>query len=362
MDLDSFSSVLGRLLLMGLLLIASGFFSSCETSLFSLSRLSRERLSRSERSIDRYVAALLRQPRRLIVTILLGNELVNITFSALAAGLTERLVSGWSEVAAVLTSTALTVPLILLFGEVTPKSLALRVAESWARVCARPLGLFALVATPVRLVVTAVAGTVVRLLGGGASPPPPSVLGEAEFKALVDVGSAEGELEAAERRLIHNVFKFGDRTVAEIMTPARNVYSLSYELPLARLCAEVSRNAFSRIPIYRGRRENVVGIVFAKDLVGISTGRLQGRTVKDLLRVPTYVPKTTKCDRLFREFQRKKTHLAMVVDEYGRLVGLVTMEDLLEELFGEIRDEKERRPAAEPEGLATPLPDRGEPS
>jgi CBS domain containing-hemolysin-like protein len=109
---------------------------------------------------------------------------------------------------------------------------------------------------------------------------------------------------------------------------------------LTRLVAEVAKTGLSRIPIHRGRREEVVGILYAKDLVGSSTGRLKGRTVKDLLRPPIYVPKTTKCDRVFREFQRQRMHLAMVVDEYGRLVGLVTMEDLLSSVFGPSREEK----------------------
>src|SRR5262249_56798230 len=165
-------------------------------------------------------------------------------------------------------------------------------------------------------------------------PLPARAIDEAEFRALVDVGSEEGTLEAAERRLIHNVFAFGDRTVAEIMTPVKKVVSLSYDLPIARLVAEVARAGFSRIPIHRGRKEDIIGILFAKDLVGTSTGRLKGRSVKDLLHPPMYVPKTTKCDRLFREFQRKRTHLALVVDEYGRLVGLGTMGDLLIALFG----------------------------
>jgi CBS domain containing-hemolysin-like protein len=127
------------------------------------------------------------------------------------------------------------------------------------------------------------------------------------------------------------------------------------------MVAEVARSGLSRIPIHRGRKEDVIGILFAKDLVGASAGKVKGRTVKDLLRPPMYVPKTTKCDRLFREFQRKRTHLALVVDEYGRLVGLVTMEDLLVELFGPIREEKERsgatpRPQLRPADESTPPP------
>jgi putative hemolysin len=339
MDLSVLPDLWPRLVSLAVLLCFSAFFSGSETALFSLSRVQRERLARSTSATERYVGTLLRDPRRLIATLLAGNELVNITIaSVIAAGLT-LLLPGAGELALIFIALGVTVPLLLLFGEVSPKMIALRSGESWARLAARPLGALAVLITPVRLVVGGLAGLVVRILGGKPSAAP-GAIGEAEFRALVDAGSEEGTLEATERRLIHNVFKFGDQTVSEIMTPARKVVSLSFDLPIMRLVSEVARTGLSRIPIHRGRKEDVIGILYAKDLVGTSTGRLKGRTVKDLLHPPMYVPKTTKCDRLFREFQRNRTHLAMVVDEYGRLVGLVTMEDLLIALFGPLRDDK----------------------
>jgi CBS domain containing-hemolysin-like protein len=165
----------------------------------------------------------------------------------------------------------------------------------------------------------------------------------------VDVGSEEGELQIAERRLIHNVFEFGDTAVGKVMTPADKVFALPYEMPLGRMVEAISEQRYSRVPIYRGRGGRrgapieVVGVILAKDLVGYAERSLEGHTIADLLHPAVFVPRTTTCDRLFREFQRRKTHIALVVDEYGRLAGLVTMEDLLEELFGEITDEKEGR-------------------
>lgn len=348
MDWSALPDVLPRLAIMGMLIVLSAGFAGSETALFSLSRVARERLARSPSSTDRYIVALLRDPRRLIATILVGNELINITFSSIAASVVHTVLPAAGEVGLVIASTLLTVPLLLLLGEITPKTVALRAAETWARIAARPIGAFALITAPVRLVVATISGALVRVFGGSTKPLPARAIDEAEFRALVDVGSEEGTLEAAERRLIHNVFAFGDRTVAEIMTPVKKVVSLSYDLPIARLVAEVARAGFSRIPIHRGRKEDIIGLLFAKDLVGTSAGRLKGRSVKDLLHPPMYVPKTTKCDRLFREFQRKRTHLALVVDEYGRLVGLVTMEDLLIALFGPIRDEKAAASAPAP--------------
>jgi putative hemolysin len=328
-----------RLAILVALLVAAGFFSGSETALFSLSRVQRERLARAPSSTDRYIVTLLRDPRRLIVTLMLGNELVNIAFSSVALGVVEKLFPKLGPISLIGVTTLITVPLLLMIGEITPKSIALRIAETWARGVARVVGFFALLVTPVRLILNAVAGVIVRVFGGGASAVGKGI-GEAEFKALVDASSEEGTLQASERRLIHNVFEFGETSVAEIMTPAREMFSLSFDLPLHRLISEVARGKYSRIPIHRGRKEEIVGILYAKDLVGGSLGKLTNRTVKDLLRPPMYVPKTTKCDRLFRDFQRKRTHLALVVDEYGRQVGLATMEDLLTELFGETAEEK----------------------
>ncbi|HKA87243.1 MAG TPA: hemolysin family protein [Haliangiales bacterium] len=340
MDTSLLPALLPRFLAIAGLILSAAFFSGSETALFSLSRVQRERLSRSARASDRLAVALVRNPRRLIVTVLLGNELTNIVLSSLAAGAVSELLHGYGPVALSFASTAITLPLILVLGEVTPKTVALSVAEAWARFAARPLAALAVVLTPVRLLLTAIAGLITRVVGSPASAHKPRPIDEAEFRALVDAGSEEGQLGAAERKLIHNVFQFGDRTIAEIMTPAAKVFTLSYDLPFVRLLQEVARSGVSRIPIHKGKKDEIVGILFAKDLVGVSTGRLQGRTLKDLLRPPMYVPKTTKCDRLFREFQRTRTHLALVVDEYGRLVGLVTMEDLLVALFGPIREEK----------------------
>ncbi len=338
MDLSALPGLVPRLLVVAVLLACSAFFSGSETALFSLSRVQRERLARSKSSTERYIVTLLRDPRRLLATLLAGNELSNITMIALIAGAIVQLLPGAAAVVLLLAATAVSLPVVLLFAEIGPKMIALRAAESWAKVAARPLGAFSIVSMPVRGVVGAVASVFVRIFGGKVSAPP-GMIGEEEFRALVDAGSEEGALEATERKLIHNVFKFGDRTVAEIMTPAAKVVSLSFDLPIPRLVAEVARTGLSRIPIHRGRKEDVIGIVYAKDLVGTSAGKLKGRTVKDLLHPPMYVPKTTKCDRLFREFQRKRTHLAMIVDEYGRLVGLVTMEDLLIALLGPLREE-----------------------
>ena len=342
--------VVERVIAIVALLCGSAFFAGAETALFSLGRVTRETMgTKKERSAER-VMQLLSNPRRLIVTIIVCNELINITTSSLAATLVERLLPHVREVVQVIIAAVAIAPLLLLVGEMTPKSLAIRVGEPWARAVSLPLEVVMRVITPVRLVLSAVAGAVLALTGTRQLKAEEG-LREEEFRALVDVGSEMGELQVAERRLIHNVFEFGDTTVGKVMTPGDRVFALPYEMPLGRLVEAVGSERYSRVPIYKtpkGTRKGppaieVVGILLAKDLVGYARGQLEGHTIQDLLHPALFVPRTTKCDRLFREFQRRKTHIALVVDEYGRLAGLVTMEDLLEELFGEIADEKEAR-------------------
>ncbi len=338
-----------------LLLVASGLFSGTETALLSLSRVKREVMATRNDRRDRAVLGLLSHPRRLIVTIILCNELVNVGVSALAAGVGERAAHGlgvyrnsWVTIA----TAAITVPLLVLVGDMTPKTLALKLADRWARAMAAPLGWLVWLLAPVRGAIRLVSDAMTNLLGGH-SPSPDAGLREAEFRALVDVGEEEGEVEVAERQLIHNVFEFGDRTVGEVMTRGDELFTLPYEMPLGRLVEAVASSRYSRVPILRTpaaakspkvaakdkRIEEVVGVLYAKDLVGYPRGQLEGHTIQELLRPAFFVPRSTKCDRLFREFQRRKTHIALAVDEYGRLIGVVTMEDLLEEIFGDISDE-----------------------
>jgi putative hemolysin len=327
-----------RLILLGLLILVSAFFSGSETALFSMSRAKRQKLAATGDPTSRLILRLLAKPRRLIATILVGNELVNISAGAVAAGLGEQTLGQFGRTVAEVLTTLLLLPFVLLVGEITPKSIAVKASEGWARFAARPIALFAWVCAPLRWLVRGVSEVLLLLLGS-RPPQRDEGLKEEEFRALVDVGSEEGELAQTERQLIHNVFEFGDKTVAQVMTPAGKLFALSYDLPMARLVDEVVRQRFSRIPVYRGRRDNIVGVLLAKDLVGYARGQWRGaRTLGDLLRPPFYVPKTTKLDRLFRQMQRRKTHMALVVDEYGRTIGVVTMEDLLEELFGAIAE------------------------
>jgi CBS domain containing-hemolysin-like protein len=343
--------VLERVAAIVALVLGAAFFAGAETALFSLTRVSREAMATRQDRASRRVLRLLSNPRRVIVTLILCNELINIWASSVAATVTAHVVPQYREAVQVAISTAMVVPLLLVIGELTPKSLAIRIGEPWARFVSAPLELVMWLITPLRLLLSGIAGVVITLVGGKASASDEG-LREEEFRALVDVGSETGELQVAERRLIHNVFEFGDTTVGKVMTPAEKVFALPYEMPLGRLVETVAAERYSRVPIYKTpkglkkptlRDVEIVGVLLSKDLLAYARGGLEGHTIGELLHPALFVPRNTKCDRLFREFQRRKTHIALVVDEYGRLAGLVTMENLLEELFGEMQDEKEVR-------------------
>jgi CBS domain containing-hemolysin-like protein len=356
-SLESILSVLRHALYALPLLLLAGFFSGTETALLSLGITQREALRQSA-ATDRTSARilwLLSSPRRLITTIILGNEITNILLSEVMTDVTHtlygmlgksslRFVSPSSEGLTAITATLITVPLLVTFGELIPKTIGIKLAERWARAVSRPTLILTWILWIPRVLLSAVADAVLFLLLGrkAAKSEAHSAINEEQFRTLVDLGSAEGQIQRAEAQLIHNVLDFGDMTVGEVMTPARQVFALPIDLPLGRVVETVIRQRYSRVPVYRGKRDNIVGVLFAKDIVGYSvgippiSGHVQGRPLADLLHPPLFVPRRAKCDRVFREFQRRKTHMALVVDEYGRLAGLVTMEDLLQSLFGDI--------------------------
>ncbi|HEY5925136.1 MAG TPA: hemolysin family protein [Kofleriaceae bacterium] len=335
--------------LAALCVLISGFCSGSEVALFSLRRVDREQLARSESMLDQRILKLLERPRRLIATVLIGNEAFNSFLAVLALIVVGHFtaakdMSPWAIAAIAL---GVSLPLIVLVAEVTSKTLAAKAPLTWARVCVLPLSGFAVVVTPLRLIVSFVAEILLRPLGEAARTRPMRDLSEQEFKSLVDAGSAQGQVDARERRLIHRVFEFSDKNVGQVMTPRDRIFALSYDLPTQRLVKEIAGRGFSRVPIYQKSLDNIRGILNAKDLVNSATGAVQ-RPLNELLHEPLFVPRTTPVKRLFLTFKQKKVHMAIVVSEYGKVLGLVTMDDLLSQIFGVIRDERAALQASNP--------------
>jgi CBS domain containing-hemolysin-like protein len=251
----------------------------------------------------------------------------------------------------------------VLIAEVTSKTLAAKSPLAWARVCAAPLALFAFLVTPVRMVVQFAAELLLRPLGDKVRTRPARDLSEEEFRNLLDAGSAQGQVDARERRLIHRVFEFNDKNVGQVMTPRERIFALSYDLPMQRLVKEIAARGFSRVPIYQKSLDNVRGILNAKDLVRSAAGQpaAAGRPLAELLHEPLFVPRTTPVKRLFLTFKQKKVHMAIVVSEYGKVLGLVTMDDLLAQIFGVLRDERAELQSSIPGRRSVRTPPVGSP-
>ncbi len=316
--------------------------------MFSLGRVERYRIREEEDTfISRSLQGLLQRPRRLIATLLIGNELVNITIAAMTASLAKgpflRLPALGSMdpiLLKTLIATAVCFPLLLVFGEITPKTLALYNPRRFARAAAVPLRLFYACIAPVRRALTGLSGGVVRILFG-ESPKADAPMTEEEFRDLVDRSNEGGILWEAEREFIHNIFDFGETRVSEVMTPRTDMFCLQADQSLEEVLLVIEEQHYSRIPVYEEDKDDITGILYCKDLLRLRTDpeKHRDRTVRACLRKPYFIPQTKLASELFREFRFNRVHLAIVVDEYGGVAGLVTMEDLLEELFGDILDD-----------------------
>jgi putative hemolysin len=308
--------------LAGLLLILAGLLAASETSLFSLVRMERTREMLSG-WLRAPVDQLLRRPLESMVIIIGFNEVCNVFAACLSTWFLLYIIGplgGWVAV-------PVNFVLILLIADITPKTFALGHPMGIMKITARPLSALTQILHPLAALFTPF-----------SEAPLPGPLSETEFKALLHAGESEGQVEAAERELIHKVFDLGGRRVAEVMTPRDMVFSLPIDTPPELLATEVARGHFSRVPIYRGDPDYIVGILHAKDVVARRLDRTPTR-IERLMRPPYFVPPGKQLGDLLDEMRHNHQQIAMVVNEYGKLLGLVSLEDLLEELFGEIKDE-----------------------
>jgi putative hemolysin len=325
------SSVPSRLLLLVLLLILSAFFSGAEAALFSLSTMQVERLKERRGALGRLITAMLKRPTNLIITFLIGNEVVIVALSATATSVALLLYGKGGEYVAM----AVTLVLLLFFSEVMPKSIAVRYPERVSLFVARPIQLFAYVIAPLRWGLRKLVDAVM----GEPAERQVSLITDDEFKSFGEIGEDEGIIDQDERDLIQRVFELGDQRVSQIMTPRTDIFALGINEALSAALPKIKEARFSRIPVYEETMDQIIGILYAKDLLPHSRHPELEVTLRDLLHPVFFVPESKRIDELLREFQRNKVHVAIVVDEYGGVSGLVSMEDALEELVGEIVDE-----------------------
>ncbi len=317
------------------LLFFSAFFSGSETAFFSLSRFSVTELEKGGKR-RRAIAAMLREPRMLLVTILFGNLLVNIASTSAVTALAISLFGEKGVVIAMLVMTFL----ILVFGEISPKSLAMKNAVTFAVMAVPLLRFLMIVLTPARLILNGIAGFAVRRsrhIFGDSS----ETYGARELATAVELGHHEGLFDRFEKELLTNLFLLSETTVREIMTPRVEVFSLDTDTPLNETIIQVRDRGFSRVPLYEGQSDQIVGMLLAKDLLRYS--REERVTLRDIMRSALFAPDSKKIRNLFGELIAARQHMVMVVDEFGSFDGIVTLEDILEEIFGQIRDRREPR-------------------
>ena len=318
-----------QVLILLLLIILSGFFSSAETALFSISKTRAIHISKDGNSTSRLIKKMKADPHTLLTTILIGNNLVNVGAAALATALA---MTAFPNFAVGIATGGMTF-LLLVFGEVFPKSIATRNNLLIAKMAIYPVYWLSLLFFPVIKFLNFIPWLTGRIKK-------PQTVTEEELITFVEVVEEEGEIKEEEKDLIHNIFEFDDTNASEIMTPRADMFVLDADEPLDT--KQIIDSGFSRIPVIEGAIDQVIGILHIKDLfMHMAKGELQ-TDARKIMRRTYFIPENKKLDTLLHQFKKSKNHMAVVVDEHGGVSGLITLEDALEEIVGEIEDETDK--------------------
>ena len=329
-------------LMVGLLfMLASAFYSGSETALTALGDVRARQLVESGGHGARLLALWIRNPERVLSTLLIGNTLVNIGTGAIAGDVASDVAAahGWPQGTAIAIATAVTATALLLLGEIIPKTVAKRHPVQWARSAIPLVHLVYWVCWPLTAGLVRATNALVAAFGGARTPTP--AVTSAEIEYLIEMGTREGVLDEVKEELLNSVLEFADRIAKEIMVPRTRIVAIDRDAPSEEILRIVTENPYSRMPVYRDSVDNVTGVLLVREIIPELAkgpkGVLAG--LDRHLKPPFFVPEQMKISRLLKEMQRRKTHLAIVVDEFGGTSGLVTLEDVIEEIVGEIQDE-----------------------
>lgn len=322
-----------QIIVLILLLCLSAFFSAAETALMSLSKIRLRHMVDEEVKGAEQIEKLVENPSKLLGTILVGNNIANVIASSLATLISIKLMGE----GAVGIGTGIISILIIIFGEITPKSLAAQNSEKLSLMVAKPIAFLIIVFRPIVAITTYIANGLITLLGGKPNKNQPYIT-EDELKTIVDVSEEEGVLEIEEKEMIYNVFEFGDLQVKDIMVQRVDIAALEQEASYEETMEIIKREQFSRIPVYKETIDNIVGILNVKDLLMLDK-EMSTFSIEKYMREPFYTFEFKKITDLFRDMKKEKNHMAVVLDEYGGTVGIVTIEDVVEEIVGDISDE-----------------------
>lgn len=324
-----------------LLLVISAFLSGSETALTATSKARMLRLQQEGQRRARWVIFLLEQKERLLSAILLGNNLVNILASALA---TRLFLEAFGETGVVYATLVMTV-MVVVFAEVLPKTYAILAPDVTALRFAGPLRILVILLAPITRILSFVSGSILRLTGLSKNANSSLVPAHEEIRGAIDLHHQEGAVHKGDRDMLGGILDLGDTTLEEIMVHRSAILVLDADLPSDEIVAAALESPFTRIPLWRDNPENIIGILHAKDLLRAlanSPVGAAGIDIENIASPPWFVPETTSLSEQLNAFRERKAHFALVVDEYGALMGLVTMEDILEEIVGSIDDEHDR--------------------
>ena len=351
------NNVVLELILIGVLILLNAFFAASEIAIISSRKASiRKRAEDGERAAQ-LVLRLFDNSSRFLATIQVGITLAGFFASAIAAISTVRLLGGLlesvpvgfvafnSSAIALVIVTLLVAFVTIVLGELVPKGLAIQHADGIALFVARPIDFMARIAAPIIAVLTFSSDVFIFLLGGGRGRTRMPFVTEDEIRAYVDAGEEEGALEADEADMIYGILDLGKKRVHEIMVPRTDMVTLEVEASWDEALDLMVRYGFSRVPVYQDSLDNILGILYAKDLLKQMASGVKPPSIRELTKEPLFVPESKRVDELLQELQERRVHMAIVVDEYGGTAGLVTIEDLLEEIVGEIQDEYDREEA-----------------
>lgn len=328
MDTDSIM----LLIILGMLVLLSAFFSSAETAFLSVNKVRMMDMAEEGNKRAKLILMMYDKQNSLISTLLVGNNVVNIGAASLATKLATDI---WGNAGVGIASGGMTL-LILVCGEVVPKNLAASKATSWSLAIAPVLKGLMVILWPIVALLTFISDFVVRLSKSSDDDP---LITESELKLLVSAGQEEGFLDEVETEMINSIFEFDETIAKEIMVPRMDIIAVNAEESVNAVIDLIIDAGHSRIPAYEGSVDNIIGILYAKDILKNIEYDFDERKVKDIIRPAYYIPENKKVNDLLTELKQKKVHMAIVLDEYGGTAGLITIEDLIEEIIGDIQDE-----------------------
>lgn len=332
--MDSSTSNSIQIILLVILLVGSGFFSASETALMSLSRIKMRHMEEDGVKGAKLVSSLVEDSNRLLTSILIGNNIVNIAATSIATSLFTATLGAQG----VAMATGVMTVLVLIFGEITPKTISANNPEKASIVVSKPIKFFVIILTPVVWVFNIITKVIFKLFGVDDNGVKPFIT-EEELKTMVNVSHEEGLLEIEEREIINNVFEFGDMQAKEAMVQRLDIVAIDMEDSYDEIIELFKTEKLSRMPVYEETIDDIIGTLNIKDIIFLSDEEIENFDIKKYIRDPFFTYEFKKITQLLEEMKKDKSQMAIVVDEYGGTAGLITIEDLVEVIVGDIEDE-----------------------